>query len=296
MNRIETTSLTFSKSQLAGLSWGNSNAPTWLALHGWMDNAATFSRIGPMIAGQLGIRIIALDFSGHGHSAHRPPRSEYSMWSYCHDVIDALDELGLAQVTLMGHSLGAGVANILAAIQPERVKALILIDGLLGRLSDPADQVKQLRQGITAQRRLSSRSSHYQDIEQAVEVRVRKSMLPIDKDTARPIVLRNLVGSEQEGYQLRFDRQIMAARPVSFTERQAISIMQGIQCPALLVQGRQGIIPLRDPGQSCRDAIRGLVQVTLDGGHHLHLEPAMANDVANAIVHWSRQQPALLQP
>lgn len=134
--------------RLAAQVWGPDTASTtWLALHGWADNAATFARLAPDLTDTLNLRIVALDFSGHGHSAHRPPRSEYALWSYSHDALDALDALGLTRVTLLGHSLGAGVANLLAATYPERVQALVLIDGLLGRLATTAGLVGQLRRG-----------------------------------------------------------------------------------------------------------------------------------------------------
>src|SRR5690625_5810116 len=89
-------SLTLAGGRLASLSWGPENAPTWLALHGWLDNAASFSRLAPVLVERLGIRIVALDFSGHGHSAHR--EGDYALWDYCHDLLDAADALGLERV------------------------------------------------------------------------------------------------------------------------------------------------------------------------------------------------------
>jgi pimeloyl-ACP methyl ester carboxylesterase len=273
--------------RLAAQVWGPDTASTtWLALHGWADNAATFARLAPDLTDTLNLRIVALDFSGHGHSAHRPPRSEYALWSYSHDALDALDALGLTRVTLLGHSLGAGVANLLAATYPERVQALVLIDGLLGRLATTAGLVGQLRRGLSDQRRPPSEPPRYRSVEQAVQVRVSKSLLPIDADTARPIVLRNLDGCDRTGYRLRLDRQVMAARPMAFTEAQAVAVLAAIRCPALLLQGRNGIIPERDPRGVCRAAIPGLTQITLDGGHHLHLAPATCAPVAQAIARW----------
>lgn len=287
MKYPEALQLTSKPLHLAGLCWGHREAPTWLALHGWMDNAASFSRLAPLIAEKLGIRIIALDFSGHGHSGHRPQRSEYSMWSYCHDVLDVMDTLALDQVTLIGHSLGAGVASIIAAINPQRVDHLILIDGLLGRLSSPSRFLRQLEQGLSDQRRTSSSPPHYDSTESAIEVRVRKSILPIDAETVRPIALRNLKGSPDTGYRLRLDRQVTSTKPVSFSEEQAIAILKNIKCPALLVQGHEGIIPSRDPDNTCRQALSDLTQVSLEGGHHLHLEPNSASEVAKAIIDWA---------
>ncbi|HSH57111.1 MAG TPA: alpha/beta hydrolase, partial [Halomonas sp.] len=56
--------LRLAEGRLAGLVWGESEAPLWLALHGWLDNAASFSRLAPVLARQLGVRIVAIDFAG----------------------------------------------------------------------------------------------------------------------------------------------------------------------------------------------------------------------------------------
>lgn len=289
LHDIYNRTFTFKQSKLSGMAWGSQNDPLWIAMHGWMDNAASFSRIAPIIAKELGIRIIAIDFSGHGHSRHRLPRSEYSMWSYCHDVLDVLDELGNPKVVLLGHSLGAGVANLMAATYPELIRGIILIDGLLGRLVEPKHLVKQLKDGISAQRQNYRHEKHYQDIDEAIEARVRKSLLPISSDTVRPIVVRSLTGDTQNGYRLRIDRQITAPRPVAFSTDQAVAILNMIRCPSLLIQGNQGIIDERDPNHACRNAIKSLAQIKLEGGHHLHLDKNSMWPVASEIIAWAQK-------
>jgi len=282
-------SFKFEKSKLSALAWGDKDAPLWIALHGWMDNSASFIRIAPIIASNLKVRIIAIDFSGHGLSRHRPPRSEYSMWSYCHDVLDALEELGNPVVTLLGHSLGAGVANILAAIYPDSIKGIVLIDGLLGRLIEPENLINQLRDGISGQRRALPSEKRYQCVEEAINLRVQKSLLPITPCTVGSIVTRSLSGNSQNGYKFTIDRQIATPRPVAFTQAQATAILSGIKCPCLLIQGTQGIVPKRDTNHSCRDSIKRLTIIELEGGHHLHLAKGSADTVAAEIVAWHKQ-------
>ena len=72
--------LSLANGRLAALSWGRQDAPTWLALHGWLDNAASFSRLAPRLANTLGLRIVAIEFRGHGHSTHAPAGSDYALW------------------------------------------------------------------------------------------------------------------------------------------------------------------------------------------------------------------------
>lgn len=49
-----------------------------IALHGWLDNAASFSLLAPLLANQ---RILALDLDGHGYSGHRPAGAQYLLWA-----------------------------------------------------------------------------------------------------------------------------------------------------------------------------------------------------------------------
>jgi pimeloyl-ACP methyl ester carboxylesterase len=112
--------------ELEALEYGDPSAPAVLALHGWLDNAASFERLAPLIPG---VRLIALDLPGHGHSQHRPAGTWYHYIDYVSDVLAAADALGLERFTLLGHSLGAATASVVAAARPERVEALWLIEG-----------------------------------------------------------------------------------------------------------------------------------------------------------------------
>ena len=61
---IKTERMTFS-----ALEWGNADDKPVLALHGWLDNAASFTPLAPRLKN---VRLIAVDLAGHGRSQHRP--------------------------------------------------------------------------------------------------------------------------------------------------------------------------------------------------------------------------------
>ena len=76
--------------------------------------------------------VIALDLLGHGASAK--PRGDYSLGAYASGVRDLLASLGHDRVTVVGHSLGGGVALQFAYQFPERTERLVLVSsGGLGR-------------------------------------------------------------------------------------------------------------------------------------------------------------------
>ena len=276
--------------RLAALSWGETEAPTWLALHGWLDNAASFTRLAPRLASQLQVRIVAIDFAGHGLSNWFPPNIDYAVWDYCHDVLDTLEALKLERCALMGHSLGAGVATLMAAAMPERVSRLVLIDGLGALATEAKDTARQLRQGLTGQRRRSKGVPSYTDMDSAIAARVKGGVTPIDADTARPLVERNAEMLEDGGVRPRTDSRLLRPSPVRFCPEQVLALLSAIQAPTLLVEASHGVLTHRDAAKAAREAIPGLTRRVLEGGHHLHLEVGVVDQVADVIATWWRKQ------
>ncbi|GED43923.1 alpha/beta fold hydrolase [Cobetia marina] len=300
--------LTFTRrcgGEIAALEWrseqASADAPVWLALHGWLDNAASFTRLAPLLCERLGIRIVAIDLVGHGRSSPQGPDGDYAVWDYCHDVIEALEGLrgeGMSEapVTLLAHSLGAAVAGQVAAALPGHVARLVLIDGI-GALATPADEVVgQLRRGLLARhaRPLSreasgsqpSRRAHYRGIEEAVAARVAGGVTPVDAETIRPVVERNLEPLE-EGWRLCSDRRLLRPSVMRYTPEQVLALLAAVNQPVLLIEGEQGILRERPEAQLARAAVRGLERCVLPGGHHLHLEPGHVAAVAARIIDWT---------
>lgn len=280
----EPEALRLAGGRLAALSWGERGTPTWLALHGWLDNAASFTRLAPRLVERLGIRVVALDFAGHGESAHRD--GDYALWDYCHDLLDTADELGLQGLTLLAHSMGAGVACLTAAALPERVARLLLIDGLGAVTTPAAETPAQLRQGLLAARRTPSPPPRYPDGEMAVAARVAGGVTPIDAATAAPLVQRNLEPLPDGHVRLRTDGRLLWPSPLRLSPAQVRAVLGAIGCPVLLIEGEHGILGEREAAVKARAALPGLERRVLAGGHHLHLEPTAVAAVAEAIVAW----------
>jgi pimeloyl-ACP methyl ester carboxylesterase len=86
---------------IEGLAYTDTGAGTPVVLlHGLTCNAAYWLRVSPLLEG---LRVIALDFRGHGLSRHR---ESYAYPDYEGDLLSVIDELGLERVTVAGHSLG----------------------------------------------------------------------------------------------------------------------------------------------------------------------------------------------
>jgi pimeloyl-ACP methyl ester carboxylesterase len=100
------------------------DGPVVVLVHGIASRARQWERV----MGVLGRthRVIAPDLLGHGESAK--PRGDYSLGAHACGIRDLLAALGHDRVTLVGHSLGGGIAMQFSYQFPERVERLALVD------------------------------------------------------------------------------------------------------------------------------------------------------------------------
>ncbi|MDG3011687.1 alpha/beta hydrolase [Rhodococcus sp. D2-41] len=94
-----------------------------LLVHGIGDNSDTWSELLPRLAERY--TVVAPDLLGHGRSDK--PRADYSIAAYANGMRDLMDVLGIDRATLVGHSLGGGVAMQFAYQYPDRVERIVLV-------------------------------------------------------------------------------------------------------------------------------------------------------------------------
>ena len=263
--------------QLAGLHGGTPDGTRVLALHGWLDNAASFV---PLAAHLHGIDLVALDMPGHGASPHLPPGAEYSLAGTVHAVLDAADALGWDSFAVLGHSMGAAIGSVLAAAAPERVTRFVAIEAL-GALADAEDHTAaRLREAVAARRALAGKRLRvFPDIDTAVRARMQANAL--SKPVARLLVERGLVAVDG-GYSWSTDPRLTISTAVRMTEGQVRDLLAHIECPVRVIYADPPQSYLPESLRRERDALlsRG-ERVVIDGGHHLHMEDPAA--VAAAI-------------
>lgn len=99
------------------------SGPALLLIHGIGDSSDTWRELIPKLARDH--TVIAPDLLGHGRSDR--PRADYSVAAYANAMRDLLSLLGVTRVTVVGHSLGGGVAMQFAYQYPERCERLVLV-------------------------------------------------------------------------------------------------------------------------------------------------------------------------
>lgn len=267
---VEEVRLSLPHIELAAHLFGPEDGLPVIALHGWLDNANSFARLAPKLRG---LRIVALDMAGHGHSAHRPAGAGYALWDYVYDVLQVAEQLGWKRFALLGHSLGAIVSLVLAGALPERVTHLGLIDGVIPPTASGENAAERLGMALQAQLSLQDkRKPVYNSLDRAVEARM-KGVVAVSREAAQLLAQRGLM-PVPGGYTWRSDSRLTLASPMRLTDEQAMAFVRRVGCPTQLVVAADGMLAKHSELLSQLP----FTVTMLPGGHYLHLndEPGAA--------------------
>ncbi len=254
--------------RVAGLRAGTRDGTPVLALHGWLDNAASFV---PLAARLPALDWALVDLPGHGLSDPLPADAAYTTPQAIVQVLAIMDALGWERCVLLGHSMGAAIASLVAAVAPRRTQALVAIEAL-GGLAAPASQtVERLRAHVAALAAFSDKQLRvFTDI--AAPVRARMLANQLDEASARLLVERG-VRPVAGGWSWRSDPRLMLPTAVRMTEEQVHDVLGAIQCPAQVIYATPAQPYFPEPERSQRAALLAHGRLhTLPGHHHLHMD------------------------
>jgi lipase len=247
-----------------------------VCLHGITAQHRAFNAAARYLGPSLGL--VGVDLRGRGDSDK--PESGYSLEAHAADVVRVLDHLGLQSAVLTGHSMGAFVALKTALLFPERVRALVLLDGGWPRVeSPPREMTEEEKQEASALEEGLARAFKRLDMTfESPEAyldfwfpdqNLRMEDLPPD---LADYYLYDL-GEIENGYNPKASR--VAAEEdspsVSSTSPTAEE-MRGVACPVALVRASQGFFPGSDPLIS--DETRDVMAESLDIRTEILLEGA----------------------
>lgn len=112
---------------------------TLVFIHGWSGNSGFWREQVPILADKA--RLILIDLPGHGQSDK--PHADYTMDYFAHGVLAVMRDARVRKATLIGHSMGVPVICRVHAQAPDKVAALVAVDGLLRRPEFKPDEVEK---------------------------------------------------------------------------------------------------------------------------------------------------------
>jgi len=280
---VKKVNYTIGAMSIQGLATGNEDTKNniVLCLHGWLDNAASFTPLFPYLQQKLtGKHIVAIDWAGHGYSTHRSPDAHYHFMDWVYDLLQLFELNEWQQVDIIGHSMGGIVASAFAAAFPEKVKSLTLIDAIGFITAKPEESTQQLRDGMLSRYSSNQHKSNnkkvnskpkklHLNVESAIKARVTVSDLNYDQ--AKLLVERGLF-REEKGYRWRSDARLRNKSPYRLTVKQAKQFFQDIKCPVKLIYASDGIEMVNVGIKKFAPLLNSFSSDELKGGHHVHME------------------------
>lgn len=267
--------------RLTGLDWGPADGVRVLALHGWLDHAASFAELAPRLTG---CRVIALDLSGQGHSDHRAAHASYNIWDDLPQIAGVLDQMGWDRCVMLGHSRGANISALFAAALPERVSAFIALDSLA---TEPTgdDVVTTLRAFVTQTRMQldRNRGRRFDSMDDYIARRARQGNSTATATALAP----RAVTVDGDGVHLNADMRLFASSAMKLTEGDVNTVLRAIKCPVLNIWATDGIKAHRPNLQAlaarASDLIADYTVADLPGDHHFHMDADVAAQMAQVI-------------
>lgn len=254
--------------RVAGLRTGNPDGLKVLALHGWLDNAASFL---PLAAQLPTLDLVMVDLPGHGYSDHLPLTTPYTTPHAIVQTLAIADALGWDRFVLLGHSMGAAIASLIAAVAGERVQALVSIEALGGLTAPAGETVQRLRTYVEAMLKLDAKQLRvFPDL--SAPVRARMMVNQLSEASARLLIERG-VKAVDGGWSWRSDPRLMLPTAVRMTEEQVCDVVSAILCPVQVIYATPAQAYFPEPERSQRAALLPDGRLhTLPGHHHVHMD------------------------
>ena len=224
-------------------------------IHGLFEDSTTWGLVMPEFSKKY--RTITLDIRGHGHSGK--PDMPYSIQLFSEDLFEFLQKLGIAQVHLLGVSMGGAIAQQFALDHPEMIRSLVLVSTF--SYNDP-----DLHKTFSRLRRCMADGGNPAFFDEAVKLVFTPYFVSANaKAIAEWRDERNKINSPTA-----IVHAIDACMAFNVKDR-----ISQISHPTLIISGREDVLtPIRLSEQIHR-SVRGSERKIMESvGHNLHIEKA----------------------
>jgi pimeloyl-ACP methyl ester carboxylesterase len=223
------------------VDWGNEAAPPLLLVHGGKDHARNWDWVAREL--RRDFHVIAPDLRGHGDSAWTIGGS-YAVSEFVFDIIQLVDALGLAPLTIVGHSLGGAISLHYTGLYPRNVKKLVAIEGLgpspeLEAKLESGPAFRRYEEWIKSQKEIAKRQPRrYPSIDEAAR-RMQEENEFLSPEQARHLTVHGVARNEDGTFSWKFDPYVRSFAPVRFRGADVRTLWERITCPTLLVRGEE---------------------------------------------------------
>lgn len=263
------------------LAWGDPGRRGLVFVHGGGANAHWWTHLAARFADEY--RVVAVDLSGHGDSEHR---EVYSLEQWTDEVMAVVRAAGIVgPPVVVGHSMGGFVAIVTAALFPNALEGVIVVDSPVTE-PDPEVQSFHVKDAF-------GRERVYPTVEEAVArfrtVPAQDHYLPYVMDHLARVSLR----PNGDGYSWKFDRGVFA-QFAGGVRSVAYPYLPDVRCRLALLRCENGLVT-EDIGRSMFDGL-GRVSPVIElpeAGHHPMLDQPLIllTAIRALLADWEHSEP-----
>lgn len=255
------------------LEWEEKRGSPLILIHGFLDHARSWEPFVESLQAKSSRPrwIVAPDCRGHGDSGWVGAGGYYHFPDYIFDLDCVIRSLETSTVSLLGHSMGGTISFLYAGTFPERVKKLILAEGLGPpgmAFSDAPSRMKKWLWEVGASGR--GKQSEYSTLESAAK-RLQRTNPRLKPELALRLARWGMKRTEDGKWAWKFDPLHRTTAPQPFYLDQALEFFRRVECPVLIVQGKESRQTRRSDMQQRLEAIAHRESVEIEkAGHMIH--------------------------
>lgn len=248
---------------VSGIRWGGDAKPEYVFLHGGGQNAHTWDSLQVL----FGKPAICFDLPGHGRSDRRDDR-DYGPWQNAIGLAEAIEQLGIAPVTLVGMSLGGATTIRLAGLAPHLFSRYVIID-VSPNVSKEGRTMTPEQRGSVA---LIGGPPKYESFDAMADATIAMSPLR-SPEAIRRGVRHNAVRLDSGEWMWKYDL-FPRADAAPMPEREWTKFedlwndVAGIKVPTMLVQGALSVYVLPEDVEQYKEVLPSIRYESVEGAGH----------------------------
>jgi len=220
--------------------WGNEDAPPLILIHGGRDHCRSWDAIARSLRHHF--HVVAPDMRGHGDSDWTNGGS-YALTEYVYDLTRLVQTIAAPQVALIGHSMGGMVSLIYSGSFPDKVSALVVLDGVTvlpsAKRSPTHERIAKWVGQLNALHDRAPRR-HRTIEEAAAQMSLHNRRL--SRELALHLATHGVRQNEDGTYSWKFDPYQRAIAPHRLWPEDHIELWSRISCPTLLLNAGESFL------------------------------------------------------
>jgi pimeloyl-ACP methyl ester carboxylesterase len=266
------------------LQWGDPGGHPLVLVHGFLDQAGSWRPFVRSLQNNLKqpLWIIAPDCRGHGDSDWVGAGGYYHFPDYVADLACVIRALGMERFNLIGHSMGGTISLLYSGTFPKRVQKLVLIEGIGPIGMNFSEAPTRMEKWITELHDRGRNHFRQYTSAEAGAKQLQQTNPRLSSELALDLARSGMRQNAKGKWVWKFDPLHRTTSPQPFYSAQAIEFLRRIECPVLVIDGKESHHAQRPDRQQRLAVTRDKRFVEIDdAGHMVHQDnpEALADEI-----------------